>query len=99
VELLFVIVIAAGLGAIVRYLIPKRGTYGALLLPAAGAIAAAVVWVGTLWAVRWTFDGTWIWVASLAAAVAVALTLALVLPRRRAQNDAARLRQLSGAKA
>jgi hypothetical protein len=98
-ELLFVIVIAAGLGAIVRYLIPKRSTYGALLLPAASAIAAAVVWVGTLWAVRWTFDGTWIWVASLVVAVAVAVALAVVLPRRRAEHDAAKLHQLSGGKA
>ena len=98
-ELLFVIVIAAGLGAIVRYLIPQRSTYGALLLPAASAIAAAIVWVGTLWAVRWTFDGTWIWVASLAAAFGVALALAILLPRRRAERDAARLQQLSGGSA
>ena len=37
-ELLFVIVIAAGIGGAVRYLIPQRGTYGLLLLPAVGAI-------------------------------------------------------------
>lgn len=95
-ELLFVIVIAAGIGAIVRYAIPKRSTYGVLLLPAASAITAAVVWVGTLWAVRWTFDGTWIWVASLVTAGGVALALALVLPRRRNEHDAALLTQLSG---
>lgn len=98
-ELLFVIVIAAGIGAIVRYSIPKRSTYGLLLLPAASAITAAVVWVGTLWAVRWTFDGTWIWVASLGAAFLVALGLALFLPRRRAEHDAHTLHQLSGGKA
>ena len=98
-ELLFVIVIAAGIGAILRYALPKRSTYGALLLPAASAIAAAVVWVGTLWAVRWTFDGTWIWVASLVTAFGVALAVAIILPRRRAQIDAAKLQQLSGARA
>ena len=98
-ELLFVIVIAAGIGAILRYALPKRSTYGALLLPAASAIAAAVVWVGTLWAVRWTFDGTWIWVASLVTAFGVALAVAIILPRRRAHIDAAKLQQLSGAKA
>ena len=98
-ELLFVIVIAAGIGAIVRYLIPKRGTYGLFLLPAAAAITAAVVWVATLWAVRWTFDGTWIWVASLGAAFLVALGLALVLPRRRIEHDAQQLHVLSGGKA
>ena len=98
-ELLFVIVIAAGIGAILRYTLPKRGTYGALLLPAASAITAAVVWVATLWAVRWSFDGTWIWVASLVTAFGVALAVAIILPRRRAQIDAAKLQQLSGAKA
>ena len=98
-ELLFVIVIAAGIGAIMRYLIPKRGTYGLFLLPAAAAITAAVVWVATLWAVRWTFDGTWIWVTSLGAAFLAALALALVLPRRRIEHDARELHVLSGGKA
>ena len=98
-ELLFVIVIAAGIGAILRYALPKRSTYGALLLPAAAAIAAAIVWVGTLWAVRWSFDGTWIWVASLVAAFGVALALAIILPRRRGEIDAVSLRELSGGKA
>lgn len=98
-ELLFVIVIAAGIGAILRYALPKRSTYGLFLIPAASAITAAVVWVGTLWAVRWSFDGTWIWVASLGAAFAVGLALALILPRRRIELDAARLHQLSGGRA
>ena len=97
-ELLFVTVIAAGIGTIVRYTIPKRGTYGLFLLPAASAIAAAVVWVGTLWALGWTFDGTWIWVAALSAGFAVALALAIALPRRRAQHDAALLHELAGGK-
>ncbi|MCU1412517.1 MAG: hypothetical protein JWR04_3224 [Rhodoglobus sp.] len=98
-ELLFVIVVAAGIGAILRYALPKRSTYGLFLLPAAAAIAAAVVWVATLWAVRWTFDGTWIWVSALGAAFAVALALAIILPRRRAELDAHKLHQLSGGKA
>lgn len=98
-ELLFVIVVAAGIGAILRYTLPKRSTYGLFLLPAAAAIAAAVVWVGTLWAVRWTFDGTWIWVSALGAAFVVALVLAVVLPRRRQELDAQKLHQLSGGKA
>jgi len=98
-ELLFVIVVAAGIGAILRYTLPRRSTYGLFLLPAAAAIAAAVVWVGTLWAVRWTFDGTWIWVSALGAAFVVALVLAVVLPRRRQELDAQKLHQLSGGKA
>ena len=98
-ELLFVIVVAAGIGAILRYVLRRRGTYGLLLLPAASAIAAAVVWVSTLWAVRWSFDGTWIWVAALGAATAVAIAVAIIVPRRRNEADAARLHRLSGGKA
>jgi len=98
-ELLFVIVVAAGIGAILRYALPKRSTYGLFLLPAAAAVAAAIVWVGTLWAVRWTFDGTWIWVAALGAAFLVALALAIIVPRRRHDIDARMLHELSGGKA
>jgi cyanate permease len=97
-ELLFVTVIGAGLGALVRYTLPQRGTYGALLLPAAAAAVTAAVWVGLVW-VGLTFDGTWIWVFSLFAGGAAALVLALVLPRRRVAEDAQRLAQLSGGRA
>lgn len=98
-ELLFVTVIGAGIGAILRYLLPQRGTYGSLLLPAVSAAATAITWVGLLWGLRWTFDGTWIWVASLGAAVIVGLVVALVLPRRRDEHDARLLAELSGGKA
>jgi O-antigen/teichoic acid export membrane protein len=94
-ELLFVVVIAVGIGAVIRYLLPKRGTYGILLLPAISGAVTAVVWAGLLW-LGWKFDGTWIWVASLAAGGAAALVTALVLPRRRMAEDARKLHELSG---
>lgn len=97
-ELLFVIVIAAAIGLIIRYLVPQRGTYGVLLLPAIAAAAGSIVWVALLW-VGLTFDGTWIWVASLTASGIAALVVALVLPRRRIESDARLLAQLSGGKA
>lgn len=97
-ELLFVIVIAAAIGLIIRYLVAQRGTYGVLLLPAIAAAAASIVWVALLW-VGLTFDGTWIWVASLTASGIAALVVALVLPRRRIESDARLLAQLSGGKA
>lgn len=97
-ELLFVIVIAAGLGGLVRYVVPNRGAYGALLLPAIAAAVTAVVWVGLLW-LGWKFDGTWIWVVSLTLGGATALVAALVLPRRRIAGDAARLDELSRGRA
>jgi uncharacterized membrane protein YeaQ/YmgE (transglycosylase-associated protein family) len=93
-ELLFVVVIGACIGAVVRYSLPKRGTYGAFLVPAAGAAVAATVWVALLWA-GLSFDGTWIWVASIGTGAAVSLAIALALPRQRIESDAAKLRQLA----
>lgn len=97
-ELLFVTVIGAGFGGIVRYLLPRRGTYGSLLLPGISAAVTSAVWVGLVW-LGWKFDGTWIWVASLGAGAIAALVTALVLPRRRIAEDAQRLAQLSRGKA
>lgn len=97
-ELLFVTVIGAGIGLLVRYVLPSRGTYGVLLLPAISAAATAVTWVALLWAGQ-TFDGTWIWVASLAAAIAAGVVAAVMLPRRRVDADARLFAQLSGGKA
>lgn len=97
-ELLFVTVIGAGIGLLARYLFPQRGTYGVLLLPAIAAAVTAIVWVALLWA-GLTFDGTWIWVASLGAAIVASLVTVLVLPRRRDEADARLLKELSGIKA
>ena len=97
-ELLFVTVVAAGIGAILRYALPQRDTYGAFLLPAVAAAVTAAVWVALVW-VGWKFDGTWIWVASLGAGGIAALVTALVLPRRRREHDAAKFVELSGGKA
>ena len=97
-ELFFVTIIGACLGAIVRYALPKRDTYGALLLPAVGAAVTAIVWVALVW-VGLTFDGTWIWVASIGAGVLASLLTAILLPRRRAETDARMLAELSGGRA
>jgi hypothetical protein len=93
-ELLFVTVIGAAIGGVFRYILPHRHTYGALLLPAVGAAAAAIVWVGLLWAFNLTFDGTWIWVAALGGAVIASILTAVVLPRTRTSHDARLLTEL-----
>ncbi|MEV8254794.1 hypothetical protein AB0O95_12610 [Rhodoglobus sp. NPDC076762] len=85
-ELLFVTVIGASLATIVRYLLPSRGMYGMALLPAVGAAVTATVWVALVW-VGLTFDGTWIWVASLIAGVGAAVATAIMLPRYREAAD------------
>lgn len=95
-ELLFVSVIGACIGGIVRYSLPKHGLYGAFLLPAAAAAVTATVWVALLW-LGLAFEGTWIWVASIGAGVAASLVIALALPQRRTASDAAKLKQLVGA--
>ncbi len=96
-ELLFVTVLGAGFGTIFRYALPKRGTYGIFLLPALGAATAAVVWVALLW-IGLTFDGTWIWVASLSASAIATLVTALLLPGKRLQEDVDLFASLSGGK-
>jgi len=96
-ELLFVTVIGAGIGLIARYVFPKRGSYGILLVPAIAAAVTAVVWVVLLWA-GLTFDGGWIWTISIAAAVIASIVTVLVLPCRRAEADARTLSELSAAR-
>jgi hypothetical protein len=95
-ELLFVIVIAAGIGTVLRYVLPSRGTYGLFLLPAIAAVVTAIVWVGLLW-LGWKFDGTWIWVAAVGASILAPVLVAVLLPRRREESDSRLLEKLSHA--
>ena len=95
-ELLFVTVTGACIGAIARYTTPKRGTYGAFLVPAASAAVTATAWVALLWA-GLTFDGTWIWVASIGAGAVASIVITLVLPRKRIALDNAKLARLARA--
>lgn len=92
-ELLFVVVIGASLSLGVRYLVPGRQTHGALLVPAVGAAATAVVWVVCVW-LGLTFDGGWIWVIALVLGPLASLAVALALPKRREAADAALLERL-----
>lgn len=85
-ELLFVVMGGAFLGAIPRYLLPGRDTYGTALLPAVGGAVAAVVWAGLTW-LGWPFDGGWIWWASLGAAVVVSFLVPLLITSRRKRHD------------
>jgi hypothetical protein len=97
-ELLFVVLIAAGLGFILTYALRGRETYGVALPAAVAAAVASVIWVGLLW-LGFTFDGGWIWVISLVPAGIAALVVVLLLPRRRAAADRALLTRLTGGKA
>ena len=93
-ELAYVTVIGAVIGAAARYVLPGRHTYGILLLPAAAAAVTATVWAGLVWA-GWTFDGGWIWVVSLAAATITAIVIPIALSRYRETHDARMMQQLA----
>jgi len=92
-EILFAIVIGAGMGAVIRFVVPGRHTHGLLLVPLIGAIVAGGVWTPLVW-LGFTFDGTWIWVISLGAAGVAALLTAILAPIMRQNEDAARFERL-----
>lgn len=94
-EIIFVTVIGAGLGGIIRYLVPGRRSYGLALLPAVGAAVTAAVWAVLVW-FGWEFDGGWIWVAAIGAGIVADVVVAIALPRARGAADARLLHELSG---
>lgn len=93
-ELLFVVLGAALIGLGLRYLLPDRETYGSAVLPAVSAAVASIVWAGLTW-LGWTFDGGWIWWASLLAGGVLAIATALFLAPRRKHRDVALYERLS----
>ena len=97
-ELLFVVLIAAGVGFTLPFLLRGRETYGVALPAAVSAAVASVVWVGLLW-LGFTFDGGWIWVISLLVGGLAGLVVALRLPRSRREADRVLLTKLSGGRA
>jgi len=97
-ELLFVLVMAACVGALVRYVLPGRHSFGLLLLPAVSLVVTAIVWVGLLW-LGWKFSGGWIWVVALGSGAVAAAVAQLLLWRGRARGDERLLHQLSGGRA
>ena len=96
-SLVYVTVVAAGLGFLVRYLLPGRHTYGVVLLPAIGAAVAAAIWVGVQWFGLLGFPLDWF--AALGGALAASLVVAVIVSRARSAADARELHVLSGGKA
>jgi hypothetical protein len=97
-ELLFVVLIAAGVGFILPYVLKGRETYGIVLPAAVASAVSSIVWVGLLW-LGFTFDGGWIWLISLVLGGLAALAVALVVPPRRYAADRSLLTKLSGGRA
>ena len=97
-ELLFVLVIAAAIGGLVRYALPGRGTYGLFLLPAVAVVIAAIVWEGLTW-LGWKYDGGWIWVVALGATLVGTVVVWLAVWRGRVRGDGNLLHELSKGRA
>lgn len=93
-ELLYIMVIGAGLGAIARYTIPGRKLHGALLQPAIGAIAPAVIWEILTW-LGMPYDGGWIWVITIVGGAAIAAASGPLLARMRTRSDEEYFAELS----
>lgn len=97
-ELLFVLVIAAAIGGIVRYVLPGRNSYGMLLLPAVDVVATAILWVAFTW-IGWKFDGGWIWVVAIGGGGLITIAVELLVWRGRLRVDRRLLHELSGGRA
>ena len=85
-EIAFVLVIAAAIGVIIRYLVPGRATHGLLLVPATATVTGIGLWAILVW-FGMPFDGGWIWVISIGAATLAALLTAFLLPGARRAAD------------
>ncbi|WP_150308314.1 hypothetical protein [Planctomonas psychrotolerans] len=85
-ELLFVALGGALLGMAARLAVPGRQTHGAVLVPAIGTAAAAVVWVALTW-LGMAWDGGWIWLLALVCAGLSAVAAAVLIARSRERAD------------
>jgi hypothetical protein len=89
---LVLIVTAGGLiGTAIRYILPGRNFHGLAVMPAAGVIVGALVWLVVVW-FGGPVDAWWSWVITLGVTTMATIFLALELPKRRAAADE-RLRQ------
>ena len=92
--LLVAMVIAAGLGWILRYVLPHRGTYGVVLTAGVSAAVCGLVWSGLLFWADMVSEEPWIWLISLGAGVVAALIVPFVAGTRRPKRDEELLGQL-----
>ena len=86
-ELLFAVLGGIIIGAVAHVILPWRSNRGVLVRPAAGGIAAAVLWEALTWA-GWRYDGTWIWVVALVGSGAITLVAEWFLGTQRDKRDA-----------
>lgn len=93
-ELAYVTVVGLGIGVLLRYLLPGRRMHGIALIPATGAIVAAVIWAGLTW-LGFKAGEPWIWLITFAATVAITLVADVIVSRVRLAEDARQRHQLT----
>lgn len=96
--LLVAMVLAAAAGLLLRYLLPHRETYGALLTAGVCASVTAVVWSALLVFANLTADIVWLWLISIAAGLVAAAIVPFVAGSTRPKKDRALLESLAATK-
>ncbi|MEO5535888.1 MAG: hypothetical protein ABIR17_12245 [Pseudolysinimonas sp.] len=97
-ELAYVTVVGLGIGLLLRYLLPGRRMHGVALIPAIGAIVAALLWTGFTW-LGFKAGEPWIWVITFAGTVGITLVVDVIVSRIRMAEDARERHVLSGGRA
>lgn len=93
-ELLFISLIGAFIGLLVRYLLPERHRHGSVLVPAVATAVAAGCWVALTWAgMKW--NAGWIWVITILITLVVTVVVDLLVGRLRKRSDERMLSSLS----
>ena len=92
--LLVVMVIGAALGLLVRYVLPYRETYGALLTAGVSCAVTGIVWGALLLTLEITPDQPAIWLISLAAGFVAAAIIPFAVGKSRPKRDREQLESL-----
>ena len=97
--LLVAMVIGAALGLLIRYVLPHRETYGALLTAGIACAVTGIVWGALLLLAQMTPEQPWIWIISLTAGLACSMVVPFTVGKSRPKRDRALLESLTSTKA
>lgn len=92
--LLVAMVIAAGLGWVLRYVLPHRETYGVALTAGISAAVCGLVWSALLFWADMVSEEPWIWLISLASGIVVAMIVPFATGSKRPKHDDELLQEL-----
>jgi hypothetical protein len=93
-ELLFAVLGGILIGLFAHVVVPVRGTRGAVLAPAIGGIAAAVLWEVLIWS-AWSPSDAWMWIVTFVVSALAAIGVAWGLGVRRDRSDTAFFTRMS----